>query len=341
MISNYNRDKITILSTVVILMVCYLHSYYPEAKKMAFAGCIQDSVTGMFQLANPFFFTLSGFLFFNQVKKLRDCYRKIKKRVRTLVVPYLLWNVIVVLFFVVLHFVSPININTDIVPTIINGNTIDILIRVFVEPAGFQFWFLRDLICYVLISPILFIGLKYLSYFFPLLLLFLSIFFLNQGNLFFFVLGGCVAINTSLEKLDSYLYNKKTKVFILMLLLIYCVISILVKVKNLWLAPYTWLLLQLAGVVGVWAMFNYITKNHVPHSNLMCVCGYSFFIYCFHMPTLNIFKKIGIMLMGENDVSYTICFLVNPILIVVLSIVVAKLLKKHCPVTYKILTGDR
>ncbi len=170
MISKYNRDKITILSTVVILMVCYLHSYYPEAKKMPIAGCLQDIVTGMFQLANPFFFTLSGFLFFNQVKELMDCYRKIGKRVRTLVVPYLLWNVIVTLFFVALYFVSPIDINNDIVSTIINGTTVDILLRIFVEPAGFQFWFLRDLICYVLISPILFIGIKYLSYLLPLIL---------------------------------------------------------------------------------------------------------------------------------------------------------------------------
>ena len=339
MISKYNRDKITILSTVVILMVCYLHSYYPEAKKMPIAGCIQDIVTGMFQLANPFFFILSGFLFFNQVKELKDCYKKIGKRVRTLVVPYLLWNVIVALFFVALYFVSPIDINNDIVPTIINGTTVDILLRVFFEPAGFQFFFLRDLICYVLISPILFIGIKYLSYLLPLLLLLLD-YFLNQGNLFFFVLGGYIAINTSLDKLDSYLYNKKIKVLIVMLFLIYCVLSTLVKVKYLWF-PYAWLLLPLLGVSSVWVIFNYVTRNHVLQTVLSCVCGYSFFIYCFHMPTLNIFKKVGIMLMGANDLSYTICFLVNPILIVILSVVVAKLLKKYCPVTYKILTGGR
>lgn len=340
MISKYNRDKITFLSTVVILMVCYLHSYYPEAIKLPIAGSIQDIVTGMFQLANPFFFTLSGFLFFNQVKDLKDCYRKIRKRIRTLVIPYLLWNVIFTLFFVALYFVSPIDINTDIVPTIINGTIVDILLRIFVEPAGFQFWFLRDLICYVLISPILFIGMKFLSYLLPLLLLLLD-YFLNQGNLFFFVLGGCIAINSSLEELDSYLCNKNIKVFIVMLFLIYCVLSALVKVENLWF-PYAWLLLSLVGVVTVWAMFNYVINSHVLNGCFMThVCGYSFFIYCFHMPTLNIFKKIGIMFMGTSDISYTICFLVNPILIVFFSIVIAKLLEKYLPFPYKILTGGR
>ena len=340
MISKYNRDKITFLSTVVILMVCYLHSYYPEAIKLPIAGSIQDIVTGMFQLANPFFFTLSGFLFFNQVKDLKDCYRKIRKRIRTLVIPYLLWNVIFTLFFVALYFVSPIDINTDIVPTIINGTIVDILLRIFVEPAGFQFWFLRDLICYVLISPILFIGMKFLSYLLPLLLLLLD-YFLNQGNLFFFVLGGCIAINSSLEELDSYLCNKNIKVFIVMLFVIYCVLSALVKVENLWF-PYAWLLLSLVGVVTVWAMFNYVINSHVLNGCFMThVCGYSFFIYCFHMPTLNIFKKIGIMFMGTSDISYTICFLVNPILIVFFSIVIAKLLEKYLPFPYKILTGGR
>lgn len=340
MISKYNRDKITFLSTVVILMVCYLHSYYPEAIKLPIAGSIQDIVTGMFQLANPFFFTLSGFLFFNQVKDLKDCYRKIRKRIRTLVIPYLLWNVIFTLFFVALYFVSPIDINTDIVPTIINGTIVDILLRIFVEPAGFQFWFLRDLICYVLISPILFIGMKFLSYLLPLLLLLLD-YFLNQGNLFFFVLGGCIAINSSLEELDSYLCNKNIKVFIVMLFLIYCILSALVKVENLWF-PYAWLLLSLVGVVTVWAMFNYVINSHVLNGCFMThVCGYSFFIYCFHMPTLNIFKKIGIMFMGTSDISYTICFLVNPILIVFFSIVIAKLLEKYLPFPYKILTGGR
>ena len=321
-------------------MVCYLHSYYPEAIKLPIAGSIQDIVTGMFQLANPFFFTLSGFLFFNQVKDLKDCYRKIRKRIRTLVIPYLLWNVIFTLFFVALYFVSPIDINTDIVPTIINGTIVDILLRIFVEPAGFQFWFLRDLICYVLISPILFIGMKFLSYLLPLLLLLLD-YFLNQGNLFFFVLGGCIAINSSLEELDSYLCNKNIKVFIVMLFLIYCILSALVKVENLWF-PYAWLLLSLVGVVTVWAMFNYVINSHVLNGCFMThVCGYSFFIYCFHMPTLNIFKKIGIMFMGTSDISYTICFLVNPILIVFFSIVIAKLLEKYLPFPYKILTGGR
>ena len=166
-------------------------------------------------------------------------------------------------------------------------------------------------------------------------------YFLNQGNLFFFVLGGCIAINTSLDKLDSCLCNKKIKVLIVMLFLIYCVLSALVKVKDLWF-PYAWLLLPLLGVSSVWAMFNYVTRNHVLHDSLMMrVCGYSFFIYCFHMPALNIFKKVGIMLMGTNDLSYAICFLVNPILIVILSVVVAKLMKKKCSVAYKILTGCR
>ena len=82
MISKYNRDKITLLSTIVIVMVCYLHSYYPEANEYVVAGGIQRILTGLFQLANPFFFLLSGGLFFNQLKGLKDCFVKIKKRIK-------------------------------------------------------------------------------------------------------------------------------------------------------------------------------------------------------------------------------------------------------------------
>lgn len=319
-------------------MVCYLHSYYPEANEYVVAGGIQRILTGLFQLANPFFFLLSGFLFFNQLKGLKDCFVKIKKRIRTLVIPYLLWNLITVFYFFTLYFLSPISINSDIVPTITNGTLIEILHRVFVEPAGFQLWFLRDLIGYVFISPILFIGMKYLSYFIPLILLLLD-YQLHQGNLFFFVLGGSVAMNTSLERLDLFLRNRIFRFSIIILFVIYCVMTIL-KVNNI--VSWGGVPLQLIGVISVWAGTSILCKKNLLQNKFIAsICGYSFFIYCFHMPTLNILKKMGLYLIGTSEISYITCFLINPILIVMLSIAIAKLLNKYCPTTYKILSGGR
>lgn len=100
MITNYISDKIKVLSLVAIILVLYIHSgfhdYPHEILGMEFNHFLQEVVSEKLgRCAVPLFFMISGFLFFQNVNSINDVLHKMRKRIKTLVVPF----VIAALFF--------------------------------------------------------------------------------------------------------------------------------------------------------------------------------------------------------------------------------------------------
>lgn len=100
--SPYLSSKLTVLYTLLIIMVVYIHSYYLEAERYPIALFLQKLTGGIARVANCMFFCISGYLFARGVNSMQEIGGKLRKRVRTLLVPYLLWNVIFVMWYVVL-----------------------------------------------------------------------------------------------------------------------------------------------------------------------------------------------------------------------------------------------
>ncbi len=163
-ISKYHSSKITILNSVLIMMVLYIHSYYLEGEKYRAALALQHFLGAFCGTANHLFFFLSGLLFFNGITQIKDCIAKIKKRVLNLLIPYLIWNVIFVLWYVVLYYTPGINqfVNSDILSQF---NTVWQGIHfLWIAPASFPLWFLRDLLVLVELSPIIYLYVRYLRW---------------------------------------------------------------------------------------------------------------------------------------------------------------------------------
>lgn len=95
-IDSYNTKKIKVLSSVLILLVLYIHSFYNEAIGTKYASFVQVFLGngGVSNVAVPMFFAISGVLFFNGVTSIKDCFPKIKKRIKSLLIPYVIWNII-------------------------------------------------------------------------------------------------------------------------------------------------------------------------------------------------------------------------------------------------------
>jgi hypothetical protein len=77
------------------------------------------------------------------------------------------------------------------------------------------------------------------------------------------------------------------------------------------------------------------------HSWLNKVCGFTFFIYLFHEPTLNIVKKIIVFVLGKNETGYLISYILSPWIFFVLAIIIGSVLKKYIPKFYGIAVGGR
>lgn len=362
-ITKYNSEKISVLNLAMIFLVLVIHGYYLEASDYPFAMALQKftGTNGLSRVAVPLFFLISGMLFFNGITQVKQSFTKQKKRIRTLLIPYILWNIIFVLWYVVLQNLPGIGgfINSDMVSTITNGSLLTAIKELFWVPAGFHLWFLRDLIFIVVLSPIIYYIIRNTKWLAPLLLMVVMVASVKSGffdaieydliridGIVFFAIGGCISIMNSLEQIDKWL--SKPVVAISSLVFIgNAVWQIYGEDFNAWYNAAT----ALCGCIAVWKGYDYLLKsstiNHKPSSinhqpsPLAPYLGYSFFIYLFHEPTFNIIKKLGLKVLGVHEWSLILLYIVNPIIMCILAIAVAKLLQRFIPKIYSVLVGGR
>ena len=177
--SSILSQTITFLRLPLIVAVVYIHT---NPGVSAFGYDFPASGTGLpvyrlFQyviteelarIAVPLFFFISGFLFFYRSGFSTRIYgQKLRKRARTLLVPYVLWNAA---FFLVMFCAQAfLHVSPDKYPAIEEFGWLDWL-NIFWSynggmPASYQFWFVRDLMVAVLLSPVLYFIVKHLKAF--------------------------------------------------------------------------------------------------------------------------------------------------------------------------------
>lgn len=133
------------------------------------------------RLAVPCFFFMSGFLFFTNVDTFTYSVYKSKmiRRIPSLIIPYLIWNVLAALYLFAIGNVKPDQINLE---------------WLFLKPANFPMWFIRDMIMLQICTPVIYLiihTLKYLSIF---ILALMYIANMIRDNIAFFAFGTYVGI---------------------------------------------------------------------------------------------------------------------------------------------------
>lgn len=338
--TKYLSDKLTIIYTILIIMVVYIHSSYEEAKNYELASFLQSFTgAGICRIANCLFFSISGYLFARNISSIKDVFLKIKKRLRTLLVPYLLWNIIFVLWFVVLDVIPGVSqyVNSrGTLQRILHQPILQTLYDLWVSPAAFQLWFLRDLIVMMLFTPILWYWSKkhWIS---ALIAATISTCF--YGWLIYFWIGIIAATN----RIDIEDYYKRTWL-IISCSLIYVGYAFYVGIYGL-LPSYIDFAINLCGLYAVWVVYDLLTNKDkgeltkvIPYK---WICGYSFFIYLFHEPTFSVIKKLGLAIFGVNELSIITLYYINPWIMVAVAVLVARIMQHMIPSVYKILTGGR
>lgn len=349
-INRYNRIKLKVLSFIMIIMVLYVHSYYLEAIDTQYASFVQVFMGngGISNVAVPLFFAMSGFLFFNDITKISDCFPKIKKRVKTLLIPYIIWNIVFILWYVILQNLPVVKdmVNSDMIAKITSESLSSSLYELFVVPASFPLWFLRDLIIIVMLSPLLFLLLKYMKWIGVIMLIILTPLLqsltdlFNQFGIAYFALGGAIAMYYDLDSISARI-GKIPFILCLSITLAHAVMAGLGFNLN---TAYWGLLSMLSGMVVIWKGYDWIASNQSltsKLSSLNSLLGYSFFVYLFHEPAFNIIKKLGLKVFGVHEWSLILLYLINPLIMCAVSIIVAKVLQRLLPRAYSVLVGGR
>lgn len=327
--------KIKVLSFFALIGVLMIHTTYLESKQWFWLWFIQRSISTFSNFAVPFFFLISGFFFFIKTSDFKSILKNIKKRFRTLLIPYVFWCIF---FFIVIYIFSLIYTpEYNYFFLIREKRYFDFLSYCFFTPAAFHLWYIRDLLIIVLISPYIYISLSY----YPNLTLLLSYLlfglceivpFISWG-LWWFILGGYFAV---LRRLPFAMIPSIYGPFMLFLGFFIAICSTFfqfVITPDKWYAIPSFLLI----IIGLWKSYDYIGSKE----SYYWVCDYSFVIYCAHIPLLNIIKKFIFPICNNSYVGCLIGYIISPIICICIIVIMIRLLNKFIPHVCNIIFGGR
>lgn len=317
------------------------------------------------EIAVPVFYVISGYLFFLHLEKwdIQIWKKKMQSRIRTLVVPYFLWNtlfILQILLFKVAAIVlkgKPISgISTWIQS---NGGLLNMFwnCNQFDSPILIPMWFIRDLIVAVLLSPVFYWLLKKrngisnaISFVSIATLCIIYIFNFRTGitglnilTFFYFGLGAFLMLhNVSI----SEFFNKIK--FFLLFYLVLLVIETMCYGKSV---PNEGMIFRCYILSGVLAAFIFISllydkSKHIETikqflNHLGEMKQYTFFIFAFHAFILMYVKSaVGICIkyLTHNNNIYSLEFLEeHPMLTILNYLLVITITILLCILSHKIM----
>lgn len=308
------------------------------------------------RVAVPLFFVISGYLFF---KKNTESYNwndyktKIKTRLHSLFIPYVIWNILILTFTLLVQIVrGGVSEEYDIL-----NYSISDYFRVFWDikdgmPFCYQLWFIRDLIIMTLISPLIYLllknrGIATFVLFFSALWWFVDLdnvrWYLNSQSMIFFCLGSFIAIHKFdiVEKLQSikkisYIAALVSVTFVMISFnsgyfyelnrtlrqLIYhlCILTLLVSFTNIYLD-------------------NIVTKQWRANKFLL---NSTFFIYGYHAIMLGyMYGLINMVIDIKSDLFFVLLYFLAPATVIAFGLLIFSFMRKAFPKITGLITGGR
>lgn len=151
------------ISFLLSILVFFIHSYFAqEITDTSFISVVNHKVSYFFscsitRFAVPMFFMMSGITFFKDYNN-KKYLAKIKARLFTLVIPYLLWNTIWMLWEIFTSYSFIAKFSTDSTPYPLTLTSI--LKGIFFYGCNIPFWFVFDLIIFSFAAPLVFLLIK-------------------------------------------------------------------------------------------------------------------------------------------------------------------------------------
>ena len=362
----YLSRKIKVLSLISIVAVVYIHAYNLADRYLLPWSPILDPpginsftqyfvANGLTRFAVPLFFAISGFLYFrNLTPDPTGFAEKFIKRLGTIGVPYLLWSAWGLALTTALLQIPAIRPAIDYWEIRDAPATMQwFLYRLFINPVPFQLWFLRDLLIYVFLAPLMYFALRYLSFFAllpPLLVWFFQVWFfhfdmkvLEAEGLLFFMIGAWLSIKEIAPPRNGRVWLPLT-LLVLWLFLLF-VKTLFAYQGNSYATPAVLIPLHkiaiLCGFFAVWLGYDIFGERANASPALMTLAPLTFFLYAAHEPTLNLLSNAALYALGATPTTQLTVFLVIPAVTIVLCLLIGATLRQLVPLVFFVLTGGR
>lgn len=316
-------------------------------------------VEGICRVAVPLFMAISGYLFYNTFDGSFKSYgNKLKRRLFSLVIPYLFWSALTfLLFYCAQRFLGFGGFFTTR-----NGTDIDFMYlidNIVLNSFDSPLWFCRYLIVFAVISIVVYWPLKKLPIIISCVLLYLCI---TDGNIFgfniysglqaepifFYFFGAIIALHKEFFlKINKKMNNK----IILILIMIYIGFTVWRSYFFCYQDPiylldwdynpvltYSGKFSILFGSFVIWYVFDIFEKNK---DTLWRFSKYSYLIFVAHHPILGVMKKVIFSFISYNELNSVVVYFISAILTAFLIIAFGWLLKKFIPTLWRLVTGNR
>ena len=368
-ISIMTSKRITSLRFLLIVFVIFIHNCYtneliqniieqggepPVFVENEVGHWIKLFITyGIARSAVPLFFMFASFL---QTKKNYDYATLLKKRTKSLLLPFIIWNLINIFYFgglklivakIAPHYIGHPEYNmftwtlSDWISKILGykhgGNW-----AVEMPTIVYQFWFIRDLIILVIISPLLSLLIKK----FPNAVLFLiaALYFIQVRKnfvetqaLFFYIIGIYWAIY------DFQLFETVDRITWLEAIVLFSFSFFYTYTVGRGDHTTEHYIMVVFGCFILLKLSLFIVQNEKLYSICAALSGYSFFLFCIHAPILNIIiSKYWIRFFPMKNTFFSMLqYFIPSFLVIIIGTGVGILLKKICPPLFRLLNGGR
>lgn len=315
----------------------------------------------------PIYFFISGFVFFLGIELTKEKYiQKLKNRMKTLLIPYIIWNVIAVLWtllrflpcfsslFPNIHKVQ-LDFSLSAVLEIfwnakegifIMPASVDEVVTNSTYPQDAPLWFVRDLMIVVLCTPILYRMLKHACHYFVwglgILWFVLAYWDLGHANqlltaFFFFSWGAYLSVNKKdmLHEFSRY-FKASTVLYPLLALLFVASVHYFPDASDT--------IKRLNVFVGLFFAYNvssWLLTHHVcTVSPFLASSG--FFIYIAHTLICGeILKLLFFVLRPATDLGMLSIYILAVVVTVFSLLLVFYLLRRYCPSVLKVVAGRK
>lgn len=291
----------------------------------------------------PAFFFISGLLFFCSKK---TYIQKLRSRVYTLLIPYLFFNALILCGYLCLMYLGKTIIITD--KDLADYNLID-YIRAFWDrgvwdhgngsPVLCPFWYIRNLMVLVILSPIIYYIIKYTKLLFPV---FFGLLWINAHD------SAYTFQSLTMFSLGAYFPicdKNPIEIFVKYRILFICVFLFLaiMDILHLYVSiPFSYPIHRLSLVANTFFCISFLGEflyRHHLYSSFLSKSA--FFVFSIHYPFVTNLRPFFMMINGQPDIVLVLSYLASVICITLLCVFMFMLLKRIVPGFVNYITGNR
>ena len=336
------------ISFLLSILVFFIHTHFAQdIASNSFISVVNYKASYFFsrsitQFAVPMFFMLSAIAFFKDYDP-KKYLTKIKSRLLTLVVPYLLWNTIWLFWEIFTSYSFLAKFSTDTVPFPLTLS--NILRGIFFYGCNGPFWFILDLIIFSFAAPIVFwiIKNKYIGIISVLCLSVVSLFeihlpinvFYYPMSIVFYLIGAIIGYH--FFGVASQKSSKQIRIASMTFLVAY-ILAKNIAPQEIHIDNYlTQTIFYTLAAFSLWNVVDIFIERIKPKA----IYRRSFAIYAMHLPVSIIILKIFSFCLPQNEWLAIPKFIITIVLTLVIINLVCAFLEKFAPKIYAILMGKR